>query len=40
MGEYEIAKDIANIELRLARVESIIQQMIEPPKEETKKDKE
>ena len=30
MGEYEIAKDIANIELRLARIESIIEQITEP----------
>jgi hypothetical protein len=38
MSEYEIAKDIANIELRLARIESIIEQITkkEEPIEESK----
>lgn len=33
-NEYIIAKDIANIELRLARIESILEQITKP--EETK----
>lgn len=35
-NEYIIAKDIANIELRLARIESILDQ-ITKPEEESKK---